>query len=53
MSEGSQYNQKQCWKIFSPQKKTFYKKYWANISNLKINKTAFSNDGGVRLTEEN
>lgn len=53
MSEGSQYNQKAMLENLQPtEKEAHYKKYWANISNLKINKTAFSNDKeSVRLTE--
>ncbi|WP_339920648.1 DUF3857 domain-containing protein [uncultured Flavobacterium sp.] len=53
VSEGSQYNQKAMLENLQPtEKEAHYKKYWSNISNLKINKTAFSNDKeNVRLTE--
>jgi len=53
ISEGSQYNQKAMLENLQPtEKEAHYKKYWSNISNLKINKTAFSNDKeNVRLTE--
>lgn len=44
-SEGSQYSQKYHTEKMQPtDKELHYKKYLDNISNLKINKTAFSND---------
>lgn len=45
VSEGTQYSQKaQVEKMLPDEKEAYYKDYWANINNLKINKTAFSND---------
>lgn len=54
VSEGSQYNQKAVLENLPPtEREAHYKKYWANISNLKINNIAFSNDKeNVRLTEK-
>lgn len=44
-SEGSQYGQKFHLENTLPTElEVHYKEYWDNISNLKINKTAFSND---------
>jgi transglutaminase-like putative cysteine protease len=53
VSEGSQYNQKSAIENFQPtDKEAYYKKYWDNINNLKIDKITFSNDkGNVRFTE--
>jgi hypothetical protein len=45
VSEGSQYGQKFHLETTPPrEQETHYKEYWDNISNLKINKTTFSND---------
>jgi transglutaminase-like putative cysteine protease len=45
VSEGSQYNQKALIENLQPaDKDAHYKRYWATISNLKIDKTTFSND---------
>ncbi|MBF2707964.1 DUF3857 domain-containing protein [Flavobacterium soyangense] len=45
VSEGSQYSRKaQIEKLQPTDKEVHYKEFWGNISNLKINKTAFSND---------
>lgn len=44
-SEGSQYNQKSAIENFQPlDKEAYYKKYWDNINNLKIEKITFTND---------
>jgi transglutaminase-like putative cysteine protease len=53
VSEGSQYNRKADLENLAPtEKEAHYKRYWDNISNLKINSSAFSNDKEhVRLTE--
>ncbi|HEY4616901.1 MAG TPA: DUF3857 domain-containing protein [Flavobacterium sp.] len=53
VSEGSQYNQKAAVEILQPtEKEAYYKHYWGNINNLKINNTAFSNDKeNIKLTE--
>ena len=53
VSEGSQYNQKSDIENFQPtDKEAHYKRYWANINNLKIDKITFSNDKeNVRFTE--
>jgi hypothetical protein len=54
VSEGSQYNQKALLENLPPtEKEAHYKRYWGNISNLKINNAAFSNDKeNIRLTEK-
>lgn len=45
VSEGSQYGQKFHLETTPPtEKEKYYKEYWDNINNLKINKTTFSND---------
>lgn len=45
VSEGSQYGQKYHLETTAPtEKEKYYKEYWDNINNLKINKTTFSND---------
>ncbi|MDD5149870.1 MAG: DUF3857 domain-containing protein [Flavobacterium sp.] len=45
VSEGSQYARKvRVEKMQPTDKEAYYKNFWDNISNLKINKTAFSND---------
>lgn len=45
VSEGSQYNQKSAIENFQPtDKEAYYKKYWDNINNLKIDKITFIND---------
>lgn len=53
VSEGTQYNQKAAVEILQPtEKEAYYKHYWSNINNLKINNTAFSNDKeNIKLTE--
>lgn len=53
VSQGSQYNQKAAVEILQPtEKEAYYKHYWGNINNLKVNNTAFSNDKeNVKLTE--
>jgi hypothetical protein len=52
-SQGSQYNQKAGVERLRPtEKEAYYKRYWGNIYNLKINDMSFSNDKeNVRLTE--
>jgi hypothetical protein len=54
ISEGSQYNQKALVENLSPsEKEAHYKRYWGNISNLKINNAVFYNDKeNIRLTEK-
>jgi hypothetical protein len=45
VSEGSQYGLKFRLETLSQtEKEKYYKEYWDNINNLKINKTTFSND---------
>ena len=45
ISEGSQYNQKARIEKMQPtDKEAFYKEYWDNINNLKIEKSDFIND---------
>jgi transglutaminase-like putative cysteine protease len=45
VSVGSQYGKKYHLENTPPtERETYYKDYWDNISNLKINKTTFSND---------
>lgn len=45
ISEGSQYSNKERVENLQPtEKEAFYKQYWYNINNLKIDKIAFSND---------
>ena len=45
VSEGSQYGLKFHLETLSQtEKEKYYKEYWGNINNLKINKTTFSND---------
>jgi len=45
VSEGSQYGLKFHLETTPPtEREAHYKEYWGNISNLKINKTTFSND---------
>jgi transglutaminase-like putative cysteine protease len=45
VSKGSQYGQKFHLETTPPtEKEKYYKEYWDNISNLKINQTSFSND---------
>jgi hypothetical protein len=53
VSEGSQYGQKARVEKMQPtEREAYYKYFWDNISNLKINKTTFSNDKEkVRFTE--
>ncbi|MFV8327663.1 DUF3857 domain-containing protein [Flavobacterium sp. ZS1P14] len=53
VSQGSQYNQKAPIENFQPtDKEAYYKAYWDNINNLKINKISFSNDKEyIRFTE--
>lgn len=53
VSEGSQYNQKSAIENFQPtEKEAYYKNYWDNINNLKIDKMTLSNDKeNVRITE--
>ena len=53
VSEGAQYGRKYPLEHMQPtDKEAHYKNYWDNISNLKINKTVFSNDkDNVRFTE--
>lgn len=54
ISEGTQYNKKMGIEKLQPtDKDTYYKKYWNNINNLKINKTAFLNDKErIKFTED-
>jgi hypothetical protein len=53
VSEGSQYNQKSAIENFQPtEKEAYYKNYWDNINNLKIDKMNLSNDKeNIRFTE--
>jgi transglutaminase-like putative cysteine protease len=53
VSQGSQYNQKAAVETLQPtEKEAYYKRYWGNISNLKIGNTAFlNNKESVELTE--
>jgi hypothetical protein len=53
VSEGSQYNQKFEIQNFQPaDREAYYKKYWNNINNLKIDKIGFTNDKEkVKFTE--
>jgi hypothetical protein len=45
VSEGSQYGLKYHLETTAPtEKEKYYKEYWDNVNNLKINKTTFSND---------
>ncbi len=45
ISEGTQYTQKARIEKYQPSdKEAFYKDYWDNINNLKINKITFNND---------
>jgi len=45
VSEGSQYGLKYHLETTPPrEQEAYYKEYWDNVSNLKINKTTFSND---------
>ncbi len=45
VSEGSQYGQKYHLETTAPtEKEKYYKEYWDNIDNLKINNTTFFND---------
>lgn len=45
VSEGSQYEQKSRIEKSQPtERDTYYKEYWSNINNLKINKIKFIND---------
>jgi transglutaminase-like putative cysteine protease len=45
VSEGSQYGKKALVEKMQPtNREAYYKDYWDNISNLKINKAVFSND---------
>lgn len=45
ISEGSQYGKKVRTEKMPPtERESYYKEFWDNISNLKINKTAFLND---------
>lgn len=45
LSEGSQYSRKaNIEKLLPTEKEAHYKEYWDNINNLKLIKTAFSND---------
>jgi hypothetical protein len=45
VSVGSQYGKKYHLETTPPtEREAYYKDYWGNISNLKINKTTFSND---------
>lgn len=53
-SEGSQYNQKSAIENFQPlDKEAYYKKYWDNINNLKIEKITFTNDKERVVFSEN
>ena len=53
VSEGSQYGQKYHLETAQPtEKEKYFKDYWDNINNLKINKITFSNDKEkIRFTE--
>lgn len=52
VSEGSQYSKFHMETTPPTEQEKHYKEYWDNISNLKINKTTFSNDKEkVRFTE--
>jgi hypothetical protein len=53
VSEGSQYSQKAAVENRQPmEKEAYYKEYWGNINNLKLNKIAFSNEKDkIRVSE--
>lgn len=54
ISEGSQYGQKARVEKMQPtEKEAYYKEFWDNISNLKINKNVFSNDKEKVILTEN
>ncbi|HLF52952.1 DUF3857 domain-containing protein [Flavobacterium sp.] len=54
VSEGSQYSPKALVEKFQPNEKdAYYKDYWDNINNLKINKATFSNDKERVILTEN
>lgn len=54
VSEGSQYSPKALVEKFQPNEKdAYYKEYWDNINNLKINKVTFSNDKERVILTEN
>lgn len=54
VSEGAQYGRKYHLEHIQPtDKEAHYKDYWANISNLKIEKSSFSNDKEKVLFTEN
>ena len=45
VSEGSQYEQKERVSKFMPEERDkYYKKYWSNINNLKLEKISYSDD---------
>ena len=54
LSSGTQYNKKsQIPSVLPHQKESYYKEYWDNINNLKIEKMDFVNDKEkIQLTEE-
>lgn len=54
ISQGFQYSKKASLENIQPlDKDKYYKNYWDNINNLKINKTVFSNDKeNVKFTED-
>ena len=54
VSSGTQFNRKMRIQNDSPeQKESYYKEYWDNINNLKLNKIAFINDKeNVHFTED-
>lgn len=52
VSEGAQYSKYRIENEQSTEKEAYYKAYWNNINNLKINKTIYSNDKEkVKFTE--
>ena len=54
ISEGSQYGQKARVEKMQPtEKEAYYKEFWDNINNLKINKNIFSNDKEKVILTEN
>lgn len=54
VSEGTQYSRKaEIEKLKPTDKEAFYKEYWDNINNLKIEKVAFTNDKEKIILTEN
>lgn len=44
VSKGSQYEKSKTERMLPEEKEAYFKKYWSNINNLKINSTKFTND---------